>query len=315
MATAFNKLCLLVATTSLVGAGVLHYKRTVPPKLDLTPGITLYQSRRVATRQDVMALNSLLKEKKIIEAKTLADQIVFPKWIPMIGSVTKVFRGDDKMIEDLKKAGVKECDYGKSPSHGACFNTGKYDRITLFHKYDLGKHEPIIPFNPNEAETCTPGGIYFTTEEHVENFIDFGSKLAQVILEIDDSTQIVVESGKIRSNKVTVVSIDHPKIVQDLTQFGIDPMIYLRAIRNDDRRALNDNFKMDVLTKADLPNYRFDSYTNHEKSKMYVTLIEDLYLNKNPIVKKFLRDALNSKANYGDPKYMFEHTHLEKIVK
>ncbi len=52
------------------------------------------------------------------------------------------------------------------------------DLIHHGYKYKLGLNVDTLPFNPNDS--CGPGGLYYTTEEQVLSYSDYGSLIAEV---------------------------------------------------------------------------------------------------------------------------------------
>ena len=66
-------------------------------------------------------------------------------------------------------------------------------------QYKIGLNEDLIPFNPRYY--CKPGGLYFTTKEHINKFIQYGLNIA--ILELCEDAEFYIEPGgkKFKTNK------------------------------------------------------------------------------------------------------------------
>ena len=69
-------------------------------------------------------------------------------------------------------------------------------------RYKIGLNEDTIPFNPSGS--CKPGGLYFTTKEHINEYLDFGLNVA--LLELCEDAEFYIEpSGiKFKTNKFII---------------------------------------------------------------------------------------------------------------
>ncbi len=77
------------------------------------------------------------------------------------------------------------------------------DLIHHGYKYKLGLNVDVLPFNPNDS--CGPGGLYYTTEEHVLSYSEYGSLIAEV--EPMGQTYKDPECDKWKTDKLFVKSI------------------------------------------------------------------------------------------------------------
>ena len=79
----------------------------------------------------------------------------------------------------------------------------KVDLVHYGFKYALGLNEDHLPFNP--SGTCQPGGLYYTTAEHIPAFLSLG----KLIAEVEPKGQIYAdpEGKKWKTDKLYVHSI------------------------------------------------------------------------------------------------------------
>jgi hypothetical protein len=72
-------------------------------------------------------------------------------------------------------------------------------------QYKIGLNEDTIPFNP--FNSCTPGGLYFTTNEHINEYLNFGLNVA--ILELCEDAEFYIEPNgtKFKTNKFIIKEI------------------------------------------------------------------------------------------------------------
>jgi hypothetical protein len=66
--------------------------------------------------------------------------------------------------------------------------------------FDVGEIIDPIKFNPTNS--CSKGGIYFTTFEHIFRFLDYGCYFCEII--IFDDSRCYIENNKIKANKFTI---------------------------------------------------------------------------------------------------------------
>lgn len=77
------------------------------------------------------------------------------------------------------------------------------DMIHHGFQYKLGKNVDILPFNPSGY--CEPGGLYFTTFEHVFKYLSFGTKIG--IIEIPDHAFVYVEDEQYKTDQFNITRI------------------------------------------------------------------------------------------------------------
>jgi hypothetical protein len=66
--------------------------------------------------------------------------------------------------------------------------------------FDVGDIIDPIEFNPTNE--CSKGGIYFTTFDHIFNFLDYGCYFCEIL--ISDDSRCYIEYSKIKANKITI---------------------------------------------------------------------------------------------------------------
>jgi hypothetical protein len=71
--------------------------------------------------------------------------------------------------------------------------------------YHIGEIIDPIEFNPND--TCSKGGIYFSTFDHIFKFLKYGCFLCEI--EIPNNTRCYVENIKIKANKIVIKNMIH----------------------------------------------------------------------------------------------------------
>jgi hypothetical protein len=71
------------------------------------------------------------------------------------------------------------------------------------HTYTLGLNIDKVPFNPKGE--CQPGGLYFTTFEHIHLYFWFGTFVAEVT--IPDDAQLYNEGNKSKADKIIISNI------------------------------------------------------------------------------------------------------------
>ena len=67
-------------------------------------------------------------------------------------------------------------------------------------QYKTGLNIDPIPFNPNGS--CLKGGIYYTTAEHILEFLDYGPWIREVTIPVDAQTYKDPKGDKWKSDKV-----------------------------------------------------------------------------------------------------------------
>ena len=67
-------------------------------------------------------------------------------------------------------------------------------------KYKKGLIKDPLPWNPDTD--CVPGGIYFTTKEHICKFLNYGIWLREI--QIPDDAKVSFGESKHKANKVIV---------------------------------------------------------------------------------------------------------------
>ena len=72
-------------------------------------------------------------------------------------------------------------------------------------QYKTGLNEDTISFNPTGS--CNPGGLYFTTTEHINDFLDYGLNIAVIELCTDAEFYIDPEGMKFKTNKFIIKEI------------------------------------------------------------------------------------------------------------
>ena len=85
------------------------------------------------------------------------------------------------------------------------FKVTNYNETHHGYQYHDGLNELIDEFNDDCHASCVPGGFYITTEEHIDQFYDYGVNLRIVELPINDPSFKIVkdpEENKWRVNKL-----------------------------------------------------------------------------------------------------------------
>ena len=72
-------------------------------------------------------------------------------------------------------------------------------------QYKTGLNEDCLPFNPTGS--CTPGGLYFTTIENVNKFLDYGLNISIIELCTDAKFYINTKGMKFKTNKFIIKEI------------------------------------------------------------------------------------------------------------
>ena len=104
------------------------------------------------------------------------------------------FKMELTYIEFIEKVGKKQ--------FRKCLN----NELTHYDfKYKIGLNEDYIPFNP--LGSCKPGGLYFTTIEHIDKFFDYGLNIA--IIELCEDAMFYIEPNgiKFKTNKFIIKKI------------------------------------------------------------------------------------------------------------
>ena len=72
-------------------------------------------------------------------------------------------------------------------------------------QYKIGLNEDTIPFNP--FGSCELGGLYFTTKEHINEFLEYGLNVA--LLELCEDAVFYIEpcGTKFKTNKFIIKEI------------------------------------------------------------------------------------------------------------
>jgi hypothetical protein len=82
----------------------------------------------------------------------------------------------------------------------------KFLREDLTHnnfKYKLGENIDFIQFNPSGE--CEKGGLYFTTLNHIFEFMDYGTQIG--VIALYDDSQVHVEPNKYKTDKFILEEI------------------------------------------------------------------------------------------------------------
>jgi hypothetical protein len=72
-------------------------------------------------------------------------------------------------------------------------------------QYKIGLNEDCLPFKPTGS--CNPGGLYFTTAEYINDFLDYGLNIAVIELCTDAEFYIDPEGIKFKTNKFIIKEI------------------------------------------------------------------------------------------------------------
>jgi hypothetical protein len=72
-------------------------------------------------------------------------------------------------------------------------------------QYKTGLNEDYLSFNPTGS--CKSGGLYFTTAEYINKFLDFGLNIAIIELCTDAKFYIDPEGMKFKTNKFIIKEI------------------------------------------------------------------------------------------------------------
>jgi hypothetical protein len=96
----------------------------------------------------------------------------------------------------------------------------KFLREDLTHhnfEYKLGENIDFIPFNPSGE--CENGGLYFTTLDHIFEFMNFGDQIGVITLYSD--SQVYTEKNKYKTDKFILEKIIS---VNDFLEKFISPL-------------------------------------------------------------------------------------------
>jgi hypothetical protein len=79
-------------------------------------------------------------------------------------------------------------------------------------QYKEGLNVDTIPFNPTGS--CLPGGLYFTDEKYLLDFLGYGTKIADV--EIPSNAKVYRDGNKWKADKIILKNI---RDIKDLPQW------------------------------------------------------------------------------------------------
>jgi len=102
--------------------------------------------------------------------------------------------------------------------------------------YKTGLNVDVLPFNPQG--TCTSGGIYFSDEKHICEFLNYGPWIREVTFPNDEDLQIYKDPGgsKWKANKILLgprMSLKKASTWRTLLDCGVD-------LTADDNAAIQD---------------------------------------------------------------------------
>jgi hypothetical protein len=86
----------------------------------------------------------------------------------------------------------------------SCINEEK--KHHSFSYYTEGLNTDSIPFNP--SNTCSIGGLYFTTSDFIIHFVKYGCFLSEIEIP-DNNAHCYVEANKIKSDQLIVKALTH----------------------------------------------------------------------------------------------------------
>ena len=72
-------------------------------------------------------------------------------------------------------------------------------------QYKIGLNEDCFPFNPTDS--YKPGGLYFTTTNHINDFLDYGLNIAIIELCTDADFYIEDDGTTFKTNKFVIKQI------------------------------------------------------------------------------------------------------------
>jgi len=92
--------------------------------------------------------------------------------------------------------------------------------------YKTGLNVDVLPFNPQG--TCTSGGIYFSDEKHICEFLNYGPWIREVTFPNDEDLQIYKDpsGSKWKANKILLgprMSLKKASTWRTLLDCGVDP--------------------------------------------------------------------------------------------
>ncbi len=70
-------------------------------------------------------------------------------------------------------------------------------------QYKEGLNVDTVPFNP--SGDCEPGGLYYTNEEHIFTFLEFGSLIADVI--VPEDAKVYKNGNKYKADKIILSNV------------------------------------------------------------------------------------------------------------
>lgn len=82
--------------------------------------------------------------------------------------------------------------------------------------YKIGLNEDHIPFNPSGS--CNSGGLYFTTNDNIKDFVSFGLNIG--LIELCNAAQFYIdpEGKKFKTNKFIIKEI---KQTEDICKLAV----------------------------------------------------------------------------------------------
>ncbi len=95
-------------------------------------------------------------------------------------------------------------------------------------QYNLGLNIDTVPFDPSGS--CEPGGLYFTTFDHIFKFIEFGDNIAEVSIPEDAKVYEDPGGDKYKADRIFIKSIETLK-----NFFDKNPEFLMIAIKQNGR--------------------------------------------------------------------------------
>lgn len=97
------------------------------------------------------------------------------------------------------------------------------DQIHYGFGYKLGLNIDTKVFDPSDK--CKAGGLYFTTEKNIRDYLSHGPKIAEI--GVPDDARVYIEERKFKSDKIVIISItDVPSFFQK--EVNEKPLEYIR---------------------------------------------------------------------------------------
>jgi hypothetical protein len=157
----------------------------------------------------------------------------------------------------------------------------KFLREDLTHRnftYKLGENVDVIPFNPSGR--CKAGGLYFTTINHIFEFMDFGTQIGIIMLCPDSKVYIEEEGNKYKTDKFIIEEVVS---VEEFIDRFFPPLVSETVEQNGLALRLIENQTDEICLKAVKQNGFALRYVNNKTDKICLEAVK-----QNGLVLRFV---------------------------